>query len=591
LKFACDRCGKRFNSTDEPVPGRVYRIKCKCGNLLLVKGPDPGEASATPARTGAKPLERPTSPAAAAASRTASRLTDTSSIALPSPAPAQGNGAFTSEPFVARPAPRHPSATPDPFSWSVPASAPSPWPAAYPAPPSAPVTPAWPGASALAPPLPSPGEPLEPAILTPPAWPEPRPRRSARPAVPPSELEPIPIPTGPTNANDEVSVEFTLTDQLPAGGRIPSARPRAARAARPRPAPAPTPAKRQRFPFVAFAGGVGGTLAVAAIAGWFFLRSRVPPPEAGRGVTGHAVTARSAPPASASAATAPPATAPPPSMAPVAPAPPALAQPAAATTSRAEVVAAAPTPVEPLPRAEPAVDPSPPRQRTAREQRATRLASADRTEPRRETRRERREAEARTKPEPPPQPRTELASRVEPRQEPRAQPKPEPQLEPRPAKAVVSDRGEQARPVVAAVTPPPPPAAAAPKVEPPRKKEEVAVARAEERPAAAAAAAPPKQLEPSDVLAVIKGTRGGFDTCVKEAVQAPGMQGLLGRKFGLFIVVNPSGRTTQATIDEPEIETAPVGGCLRRVAEKMVFPQFSGDPFPVRIPLRLGNAG
>jgi hypothetical protein len=188
-----------------------------------------------------------------------------------------------------------------------------------------------------------------------------------------------------------------------------------------------------------------------------------------------------------------------------------------------------------------------------------------------------------------------LASKVEPRQEPRAQAKPEPQLEPRPAKAVVSDRGEQARPVVAAVSPPPPPVAA-PKVEPkpaeaPRKKEEAPVARAEEKPATAAAAAPPKQLEPGDVLAVIKANRGGFDTCVKEAVQAPGMQALLGRKFGLFIVVNPSGRTTQATIDEPEIEAAPVGGCLRRVAEKMAFPAFSGEPFPVRIPLRLGNAG
>jgi hypothetical protein len=142
----------------------------------------------------------------------------------------------------------------------------------------------------------------------------------------------------------------------------------------------------------------------------------------------------------------------------------------------------------------------------------------------------------------------------------------------------------------------PPPAPPPPKVEPKPpeatgKKEEARVARAEERPAAPAAAAPPRQLEPADVLGVIKGSRGGFDTCVKEAVQAPGMQALLGRKFGLFIVVNPSGRTTQATIDEPEIEAAPVGGCLRRVAEKMVFPQFSGDPFPVRIPLRLGNAG
>lgn len=39
MKFACDRCGKRFASVDEPAAGRVYRIRCRCGHVIVVRGP------------------------------------------------------------------------------------------------------------------------------------------------------------------------------------------------------------------------------------------------------------------------------------------------------------------------------------------------------------------------------------------------------------------------------------------------------------------------------------------------------------------------------------------------------------------------
>jgi DNA-directed RNA polymerase subunit RPC12/RpoP len=47
LKFACDRCGKRFASVDEPAAGRVYRIRCRCGHVIVVRGPasDPRDAA------------------------------------------------------------------------------------------------------------------------------------------------------------------------------------------------------------------------------------------------------------------------------------------------------------------------------------------------------------------------------------------------------------------------------------------------------------------------------------------------------------------------------------------------------------------
>jgi hypothetical protein len=38
LKFACDRCGKRYASVDEPAAGRVYRIRCRCGHVIVVRG-------------------------------------------------------------------------------------------------------------------------------------------------------------------------------------------------------------------------------------------------------------------------------------------------------------------------------------------------------------------------------------------------------------------------------------------------------------------------------------------------------------------------------------------------------------------------
>jgi len=39
VRFACSRCGKRYASTDEPVPGRIYAIGCKCGHTIVVKDP------------------------------------------------------------------------------------------------------------------------------------------------------------------------------------------------------------------------------------------------------------------------------------------------------------------------------------------------------------------------------------------------------------------------------------------------------------------------------------------------------------------------------------------------------------------------
>ncbi|ACL66555.1 conserved hypothetical protein [Anaeromyxobacter dehalogenans 2CP-1] len=63
MKFSCDRCGKRYATADTPVPGRVYKLKCRaCGHVIVLKGPAAG-ADGTPA--GAPPRRAAVLPAAA----------------------------------------------------------------------------------------------------------------------------------------------------------------------------------------------------------------------------------------------------------------------------------------------------------------------------------------------------------------------------------------------------------------------------------------------------------------------------------------------------------------------------------------------
>ncbi len=70
MKFSCDRCGKRYATADEPVPGRVYKLSCKrCGHDIVVRVPSaivaPLAAHPPPAGPGTfePELEEPARPA------------------------------------------------------------------------------------------------------------------------------------------------------------------------------------------------------------------------------------------------------------------------------------------------------------------------------------------------------------------------------------------------------------------------------------------------------------------------------------------------------------------------------------------------
>ena len=54
MKFTCDRCSKRYATAEDPVPGKVYKIKCRaCGHLIVVKS-QTGTSTAIPALTEAE---------------------------------------------------------------------------------------------------------------------------------------------------------------------------------------------------------------------------------------------------------------------------------------------------------------------------------------------------------------------------------------------------------------------------------------------------------------------------------------------------------------------------------------------------------
>lgn len=45
MRFTCPRCGKKYASADEPAPGRVYSLTCRCGTKITVKGPEPSSGA------------------------------------------------------------------------------------------------------------------------------------------------------------------------------------------------------------------------------------------------------------------------------------------------------------------------------------------------------------------------------------------------------------------------------------------------------------------------------------------------------------------------------------------------------------------
>jgi len=143
----------------------------------------------------------------------------------------------------------------------------------------------------------------------------------------------------------------------------------------------------------------------------------------------------------------------------------------------------------------------------------------------------------------------------------------------------VESRAVEPRPEPAAVETAP----AAVQPPPAAKEPEPAVA------AVPAAPVPSRRLAPASVERAIARKKASFDQCVDQALAGPGGEALAGRKIALLIAVESGGLVEAAQVEQPEIESSPLGACLRRAAGGLLFPPFEGEPVGVRIPLQLGT--
>jgi hypothetical protein len=59
MKFTCERCHKPYSTADDPVPGRLYRIPCRCGNTIVLQVDPHPAVEPRRARTAPPPLPTP----------------------------------------------------------------------------------------------------------------------------------------------------------------------------------------------------------------------------------------------------------------------------------------------------------------------------------------------------------------------------------------------------------------------------------------------------------------------------------------------------------------------------------------------------
>jgi hypothetical protein len=100
-----------------------------------------------------------------------------------------------------------------------------------------------------------------------------------------------------------------------------------------------------------------------------------------------------------------------------------------------------------------------------------------------------------------------------------------------------------------------------------------------------AAARPPDEREVTQRLAA---RRGELDACVEET---PGERAASrGRRFGLVVVVEPTGQVSDARTDDEEIAATPLGVCLVQIARDTTFRPFAGEPARVEVRVRSDDA-
>ena len=93
-----------------------------------------------------------------------------------------------------------------------------------------------------------------------------------------------------------------------------------------------------------------------------------------------------------------------------------------------------------------------------------------------------------------------------------------------------------------------------------------------------------------DMVAVRKtlaDNAGAFSACIAKEARADPRINKERRTLVLELVVRPTGRVSQATLDDPAWARTPLGQCLGAAARRIIFPSFEGEPLTVQAPLKL----
>ena len=95
-------------------------------------------------------------------------------------------------------------------------------------------------------------------------------------------------------------------------------------------------------------------------------------------------------------------------------------------------------------------------------------------------------------------------------------------------------------------------------------------------------------LNEREVAKVVGRAQTAFQFCIEQELKKnPSFRG---GKIFISASVGSSGIVKSAEISRREIESSPLGDCLKGKARRMVFPSFSGEDSEVQIPLILGTA-
>lgn len=122
----------------------------------------------------------------------------------------------------------------------------------------------------------------------------------------------------------------------------------------------------------------------------------------------------------------------------------------------------------------------------------------------------------------------------------------------------------------------------------------IATGTAEPADAAAAAGPPPSDgVSPAtghapdayEVAAALRERRADIEGCLAEASAAADAASEPQRRLRLVVVIDPSGRVSDALLDDAPGDSTPLGACLLRLAQELSFAPFEGDATQVRLAL------